>query len=270
MIAKMFSRKWILTTLLVLVAVGVMIRLGVWQLERLERRKAFNARVSAQTSQPVLELTGNKVNADLTEMEYRSVEVQGIYVTDDEIALRNQYWNNQWGVHLVTPLKISGSDQFVLVDRGWIPGEAYQSGDWGRFAESGEVTVNGVIRLSQSKAELGRRSDPIPAEGDGPLKTWNFVNIPPLAEQMNLSLLPVYVQQAPDPSWSGLPQRSQPELDLSEGPHMGYALQWFMFAAILGLGYPFYLQRQETRYRAEKKFQVEAARNTSSESKSTS
>ncbi len=263
----MFSRKWILTTLLVIAAIGVMVRLGIWQLERLEKRQAFNARVSAQISQPPLELSGNALNAELTQMEYRSVVVRGTYVPEDEIALRNQYWNNQWGVHLVTPLKISGSDEFVLVDRGWIPGDAYQSGDWSPFIESGEVTVNGVIRLSQTRAELGRRSDPTPAEGDSPLKTWNFVNIPRLAEQMKKSLLPVYIQQAPDPAWSGLPHRSQPELDLSEGPHMGYALQWFLFAAILGIGYPFYLQRQEARQKSDKSSQLEVALSTPPESK---
>lgn len=245
MLKRMFRRKWLVTTLLVIAAMGVMIRLGIWQLDRLEKRRAFNARVTAQINQPVLDLNNATRNPDLEQMEYRPVSVQGTYDQKGEIALRNQYWNDQWGVHLVTPLRISGSDQVVLVDRGWIPGEAYQSGDWTEFAESGQVSVQGIIRLSQSKAELGRRSDPIPQPGEGPLKTWNFVNIPRLAEQLDQPLLPVYIQQAPEPDWSGLPNRTQPELDLSEGPHMGYALQWFMFAAILGIGYPFYIQRQE-------------------------
>jgi surfeit locus 1 family protein len=105
--------------------------------------------------------------------------------------------------------------------------------------------VRGVIRLSQSKAELGRRTDPTPSPGEGLLKTWNFVNIPRLSEQVSSSLLPVYIQQVPDPAWSSLPYRTQPELDLSEGPHLGYAFQWFIFAAILGIGYPFFIRRQE-------------------------
>jgi len=257
MLKRLFSRKWLAATLLVIAAMAVMIRLGIWQLDRLEKRRAFNARVNAQISQPVLDLTGNAVAADLTQMEYRSVVVSGIYDPQGEVALRNQYWKDQWGVHLVTPLKISGSEQAVLVDRGWIPGDDYQSGDWSRYIEAGEVSVRGVIRLSQSKAELGRRADPTPAPGAGPLTTWNFVNIPRLAEQVNQPLLPVYIQQAPDPAWSGLPYRSQPELDLSEGPHLGYAFQWFIFAAILGIGYPFFVRRQE-RERLKHKVHIEA------------
>jgi surfeit locus 1 family protein len=253
MIKRIFSRQWLLATILVVVGVAILIRLGIWQLDRLHTRRIFNARVSAQIAQPTLELQGNALNADLTQMEYRPITVSGVYDPSGEIALRNQYWNDQWGVHLVTPLKISGSDQSILVDRGWIPGDSYQAGNWSQYAEPGQVIVHGIIRQSQSKAEMGRRSDPTPAPGDGLLKTWNFVNIPRLAGQISTPLLPVYIQQAPDASWQKLPYRYQPELDLSEGPHMGYAIQWFIFAAILGIGYPFFIKRQDTRQEKEHK-----------------
>jgi surfeit locus 1 family protein len=36
----------------------------------------------------------------------------------------------------------------------------------------------------------------------------------------------------------------QPAIELTEGPHFGYALQWFTFATILLVGYPFYLRKQ--------------------------
>ncbi len=245
MLRRIFSRKWLLTTILVVAAMAVMIRLGIWQLDRLHQRRVFNARVSAQIYQPSLDLAGGALQADLAQMEYRAVTVRGVYDPNGEVALRNQYWNNQWGVHLVTPLKIAGSNQAILVDRGWIPGDEYERGDWSKYREPGVQQVSGVIRLSLSKAELGRRSDPTPAPGVGPLKTWNFVNISRLAGQVSEPLLPVYVQQAPDSAWTGLPYRSQPELDLTEGPHMSYAIQWFMFAAILGIGYPFFIKRQE-------------------------
>lgn len=253
MLKRMFSRQWLLATVLVLVGVAILIRLGIWQLDRLETRRAFNARVSAQVARPALELQGAALSADLTQMEYRPVTVTGIYDPGGEIALRNQYWNDQWGVHLVTPLKIAGSDQVILVDRGWIPGESYQSGDWSQYAEPGLVTVHGILRQSQSKAEMGSRSDPTPLPGAGPLKTWNFVNIPRLSEQVAQPLLPAYIQQAPDPARSSLPYRYQPELDLSEGPHLGYAIQWFIFAAILGIGYPFFIKRQDSRRQKEQK-----------------
>ena len=118
---SMFSRRWFLTTLLVLVGMGVLARLGIWQLDRLDQRRAFNARVQAQIDQPPLDLDAKGLNADLTNMEYRQVVVTGEYDHSQEIAIRNQYWGNEWGVHLVTPLKIDGTEQAVLVDVTLIP-----------------------------------------------------------------------------------------------------------------------------------------------------
>ena len=244
---RMFSRRWIIATLLVLLGAGVCIRLGIWQLDRLEQRRAFNTRVLAQIDQPVLILQGEALNADIANMEYRPVQVTGEYDFTQEIALRNQYYGSEWGVHLVTPLRVAGSDQAILVDRGWIPAADFESGEWKKFAEPGFVTVRGVLRAAQSKAELGSLTDPTPAPGEAPRQAWYFVNIELISRQVPYPLLLAYIQQAPDPSWTALPYRTQPEIEITEGPHMGYALQWFAFASILSLGYPFFIRRQEKR-----------------------
>ena len=239
-VLRMFSRRWILSTLLVIAGMLVLARLGVWQLDRLEKRRLFNARVLAQVNQPAILLSGQALNADLASMEYRPVIVEGEYDHSQEVALRNQAWNDQIGVHLLTPLKITGSDKAVLVDRGWVPVQDFSSHDWSKYTEPGKVRVEGVIRASSSKPDFGKRDDP-----PGRLDIWNFANVARISEQVSYSLLPIYIQQAPDPAWTGLPYRSQPELDLTEGPHLSYAIQWFTFAAILGLGYPFFIRRQE-------------------------
>jgi surfeit locus 1 family protein len=173
--------------------------------------------------------------------------VVGEYDHQSEIALKSQYWQNRWGVHLLTPLRVAGSDQIVLVDRGWIPAEAYESGDWSEFNEPGKVEVQGIIRNSRSKADYGSRTDPLPAAGEPALRAWNFVNIPAIAQQSQLDLLPVYIQQSPELAHTDLPYRDVPELELTEGSHMSYALQWFLFAGILAVGYPIYVYRQESR-----------------------
>jgi surfeit locus 1 family protein len=246
---RLFGRKWIFTTLLVIAAMGVMVRLGYWQLDRLEKRRAFNARVQAQIDQPPLELTPQSLTPDLegrmAGMEYRQVAVTGEYDFEAEVVLRNQAWNDQIGVNLITPLHIEGSDQSVLINRGWIPFEDFTSGNMAKYAENGQVEVRGVIRASQARPEIGWRKDVLPRPGEAPLEAWNMVNVEGIASQTPYSLLPVYIQQAPDPEWTGLPYRSLPALELTEGPHLGYAIQWFIFAAILGIGYPIYVRREE-------------------------
>ena len=245
MLRRMFSRKWLMTTILVIAAMAVMARLGIWQLDRLHQRRAFNARVSAQIDRPPLELSGEALASDLPSMEYRQVTVVGEYDFEHEVALRNQAMNSQWGVDLITPLHIAGTNQTVLVNRGWIPGNDFESGNWQKYAETGQVEIHGIIRDSDTQPQIGRRNDVIPGPGDPRLMAWNLMNVGGIARQIPYQILPVYVQQAPEPALTGLPQPSLPTLDLTEGPHMGYALQWFAFAAVLGIGYPFYIRRQE-------------------------
>jgi len=241
---NLFSRRWILATVLVAAAIALTVRLGFWQLDRLSQRRAFNARVTTQLQAPVLLLSGDALHLDLISLEYRAVKVRGVYDFDQQIALRNQAWENQSGVHLITPLHIEGADQVVLVDRGWVPAVDFTSTDWEAYDEAGMVEVQGMIRAAQDKPDFGRRSDPLPGPGEPPLKLWNFVNVQAIAQQLPYPLLPVYIQQAPRPSWIDLPYRTQPVLDLSEGPHQGYALQWFTFALLLLVGYPLFAMKR--------------------------
>jgi surfeit locus 1 family protein len=246
-IKKMFSRRWLLVILLVIAGVAVMARLGKWQLDRLAQRRALNARVQAQIDAPALDLSGPALQDNLTSMEYRKVTVVGEYDFSQQVALSNQVQGSEWGVHLITPLRIQGTNTAVLVDRGWIPAKESQPGDWSKFDEPGTVTVQGVIRNSQSKSDLGLRSDPTLAPGQTGLEAWNFVNVSRISKQVSMQLLPVYIQEAPDPSWTGQPLRTQPQLNLSDGPHLGYAIQWFAFALLLAGGYPFFIRRQESK-----------------------
>jgi surfeit locus 1 family protein len=246
----LFTRRWLPATLVVLAAIAVTIRLGIWQLDRLEQRRTFNARVQAQIDSPTLDLTAAASDAGLADslpgMEYRRVTVRGAYDFAAQVALRNQARDGQWGANLLTPLRIAGSRRVILVDRGWIPAEDYQAGNWDKYAEPGEVEVRGVVRLSQERAGFGRPADPTPAPGEK-RASWTFANLPAIAGQMEYPLLPVYIQQAPDPAWSGLPARSHPDIELTEGSHLGYAIQWFCFALIFAVGYPLYARRELAR-----------------------
>lgn len=241
---KLLTMRWILTTLLVIAGVGVLIRLGIWQLDRLAWRKSFNERASTQMAAPLLDLNREIPTDDLYDMEYRSVQVSGVYDFSQEVLLRNQVWEGRLGYRVLTPLLVEGKPQAVLVDRGWIPFDEAAYPERLKFEEPGRVTLVGMIRRPQEKAEIGGVPDPTLAPGENRLEAWNVVNVMRIGQQSGLDLLPVWIQQAPDPRWVGMPYRALPEIEITEGPHMGYALQWFTFAAILGLGYPVFLRRQ--------------------------
>ena len=92
---RMFSRKWWVATLLVVVGTGVLIRLGIWQLDRLEQRRAFNAQVESAQAQSVLDLNIEQP-ADIDTMEWRSVQIFGRYDFENQVAIRNQYYGDQY------------------------------------------------------------------------------------------------------------------------------------------------------------------------------
>lgn len=239
----MFSRQWILTTLFALVGGVLCVRLGIWQLDRLEQRRAFNEHIEAMWATEPLNLTVKPAD-DLTMMEYRAVTVSGTYDFENQVVLRNRYFQNQYGYNLLTPLFLDDGTA-VLVDRGWIPADGNDSpAAWRRYDQPGRVSFQGQIRLSQSRPDLGGVSDPTLLPGQSKLEFWNNVNLDRIGQQLPYTLLDVYIQPAVDLAEATPPIPYQPELELTEGPHLGYAVQWFTFASILALGYPFYLRKQ--------------------------
>jgi len=236
----LFARKWILPTILVLLAAAICVRLGIWQLDRLAQRQAFNVHYASMIDLEPLELPSGE---NLVEMEYRSVVASGTYDFSQQVAIRNQYYRDQYGYHLLTPLVLTNG-KAVLVDRGWIPseGNSTRSG-WDRYDKGAQSTVNGIIRISRERADFTGNTDPELSPGQEGLDFWLFPNIKRIQEQVNYELLPVYIQADPDPT-EELPIPVQPQVEITEGPHLGYALQWFSFAGILLIGFPFYIRKQ--------------------------
>jgi surfeit locus 1 family protein len=238
----MFNRKWWFATLLVFLGTALCVRLGIWQLDRLDQRRAFNTQVESMRGLPLLDLNQDGFDS-INEMEWRAVQVVGEYDFENQIALRNRYNGNEYGYHLLTPLLFSGTA--VLVDRGWIPADGNSTpADWREYDEAGAVTVTGQIRLGQGKPAFGGVADALPADGS-PLWVWNNADVERIALQIPYLILKIYIQPDEDQADVTPPIPFQPVIELTDGSHFGYALQWFTFATILFVGYPFYLRKQE-------------------------
>jgi surfeit locus 1 family protein len=239
-----FSRQWILATLFVLAGSALCVRLGIWQLDRLAQRRVFNAHYLATTEMSPLPLDSASLAIDLTTMEYRAVTVTGTFDFEHQVALRNRYHNDEYGYNLLTPLILSDGTA-ILIERGWIPATGNASpSDWRKYDQPGAQTIRGLLRLGQAKPDLGGVPDPELAPGQDHLDFWNIVNLERISLQIPNKLLPVFIQPNPDETLTAPPYPYQPEIEITEGPHFGYALQWFTFASILFFGYPFYLRHQ--------------------------
>jgi surfeit locus 1 family protein len=239
-----FTPRWLLTTLVVIAAAAVMVRLGFWQLDRLNQRRARNAQYVRVMSLQPLNLNQPVSQQDLIASFYRDATVTGQYDFSQEVLLRNQAWDDRPGYHLLTPLLINGRDQAVLVDRGWIPLEDGTPERRAVYHEGGTVMVSGRLMPAQQESKLGGATDPALAPGQTRLDAWNWINLSRIGQQVSRPLLSAYLLAAPLPAQNAAPFRSLPEVDLSEGPHLGYAGQWFIFAIMLSIGYPFYVRHQ--------------------------
>ncbi len=248
---RLLSFRWVLTTLLFLAASGVMVRLGIWQLDRLEQRRAFNSRVTAQLNAPGLDLNQTLPVDQLNDMEYRTVTVTGEFVHADQVLLRNQVREGLPGYHLLTPLEISGSDQLILIDRGWIPFD--QIADLSRFDQPGEVTITGQLRRPQDQSNFtpGVIQAPPNTNTQQSAPAVNTVSITQVQEFSGVPMLPAFIQQAEVADRTEPPFPALTSLELSEGPHMGYAIQWFIFAGIFFFGYPLLVRRSLARENAK-------------------
>ncbi len=238
LLKALFSRKWIISTIVVLLGMALLAWLGFWQLERRQQRLAANKALEAVLALPPLTLTGEPLPESPEELRNREMVVTGVYDLDNQILLKLQNWQGSTGVHLITPLLIEGSDTAVLIDRGWIPQEAVEAGDIPSFDETGSVTITGYVALSQTLS----RSTP----SDSFQPEVYRVDVAAIASWLPYDLYPFYVIQAPDGDNVELPFRAEREIDLSEGPHLGYALQWFAFTLMLGGGYLAYVHRHQS------------------------
>jgi cytochrome oxidase assembly protein ShyY1 len=219
--------KWIGFHLLVVVAIVAMINLGFWQLRRLDQRREFNATVEARYDAepvPIDELLTPDVVPD--EVEWRPVTARGTYLGDETVHVVNRSQNGRAGDNIVVPLELADG-RLLLVNRGFVP-----LGVVAPAAPEGGVELVGRLRPSQER-RLGQLSDP----GEGRLTEVQRVDIPRLAQQLDGELVDMYVDLIrSDPADSPVVEPVTPP-DLSEGSHLSYAVQWFIFSICVAVGW---------------------------------
>lgn len=209
---------------LTVVAALVCARLGVWQVSRLQERRALNAAALAARDLPPV-LLDDPVQAERAAaagLDNRRVRVTGRYDHAAEVVLRGQSAGGVPGVRLVTPFKPLRGDTVILVQRGYVTSADARTIDPGPLAEEGVQVVEGVAFLLPDSV-AGE-----PREEDGRL-TWRRVDLRALRARFPYPLADFLVLQTPDSSLPKLPRRD-PAPALDDGPHLSYAVQWFSFA----------------------------------------
>lgn len=223
-LAPLFRPRMLALHALVIALVVVMANLSAWQFHRLDERRTFNAQVRERASMPPVPVE-DLITSSPDDIDWRQVVVKGTFRADDEVIVINRSQNSTAGVDPLTPLDFSvdGRNYVLLVDRGFAPLSAEIPPP-----RSGLVEFLARIRKPQER-RLGGLTDP----AQGVLREVQRIDINRLAGQMKSSddqiVLPFYVDLLSYPSGDDL-LSAVADVELSEGSHLSYAIQWIIFS----------------------------------------
>ena len=225
------SPRWAGYLALVIVFAIACSALGTWQFNRRAEALAEVARIDANYDAdpvPVAEALPDPEAFDI-DQRWQVVALSGRYLADEEVVVRNRPFEGSSGFQVITPFLLDGGRVF-MVDRGWIA----QASD-GRPSEVPAPPEGDIELTVRLKAGEGRI--------EGRTSTGNefaTIDLEELAERVGqpsyTGAYGVLVQGGADADEPPL-AAARPVRD--EGPHLSYALQWFVFAllAFVGLGW---------------------------------
>lgn len=232
------TKRWFGYYALIVVFAVICVLLGNWQFDRRAEAQAEIARIDSNYDAPptpITELLPSHDYYDEDTNKWRPVSLTGTYVGDPFLA-RNRPSQQGVGSLLIHPFQLRDGSIF-LVDRGWVNVSAIDGvPETLPMPHSGELDI--VVRLRQSEEPVAGRED----AG----RTLGSLHLPNFMERFHD---PVYtgaygqiVSETPAGETGLLPTR--PERD--EGPHLSYALQWYVFI-LIALGGAWYAARLEYR-----------------------
>ena len=202
---------------------AVCVRLGMWQLDRRAQRQARNDLVASRLAMAPLELTADYSDPD--SLDFRRASVRGSFDFERQIVVVARSYNGTPAVNVVTPLRVTGGGA-VLVERGHALSPDARTVDLEALVEPDSsvavgvlLPVEGEVAPAHGWPRYVRRANPIELEAAYPYALFPLLlrrTQLPAAAPKNLAVVPL------------------PEL--TGGPHLSYAIQWFSFALIAVVG----------------------------------
>lgn len=194
-----------------------------WQYQRGVDRHARNEVIENQSQARPISL--DAVVNNLVGNEWRTVSTRGQFSSENQILIRNRYSEGRYGFEQLTLFSDLKGRNF-WVDRGWIEAGASATTAPDLYpTPTGVVKISGRLRLDSSLPRgsffaLGTRNALIPQ--------WNA--------QKGVDTEGFYIDLLSGSSPELTPAVSAQLPELSDGPHMAYALQWIFFAGLVIYG----------------------------------
>ena len=217
--------RFLVPSILILATMAFLASLGFWQLDRADQKRTIEASIQ-KANTGVVELIVNQ--NELLNKEYYEVRLQGSYIGDKQFIYDNQIVDQASGYYVLTPFVLTGQSNAIMINRGFIP--------WnGRRDQLDDIAVDSTYR--EIKIQVSRPIKRIE------LKTSDISNqFPVLIQAIDFDVIEeisstsfVDVIGLLDPSSDdGFVRKWEPYTGSIE-KHIGYAIQWFLMALVLGI-----------------------------------
>ena len=195
-----------------------------WQYHRGVDRHARNTVIEERIAKTPLALA--KVEGELAEYEWQTITATGRFDSNKQILLRNRYNEGKYGYEVLTLFTSDDSRNF-WVDRGWVEaGATATTPPVVTPVPDTQVSITGRLRLDSSLPHGSFFA--LPGKGQGLVSELNA--------QSQLNTEKFYIDLLSGTEAELTPAVTAQLPELSDGPHMAYALQWIFFGGLVIYG----------------------------------
>ena len=235
-------RPSLIGTVITLLCIPLFINFGLWQYNKAQLKMAIQAAYSQAKVNDALQfpidIVGDQ-SSNIDDWNYKKVTVTGAYETKYQFLLDNQIdgnsvKGNRVGYHVITPLKIEHSSQYVLINRGWILGKDIHAELPSFDTPAGQQTITGQIWLPSKK--IFTLEDKVPAkmasqrDSQQPWQAvWQHMNMAQYKQKVPFAVSPMAIKLDQTSEAGGFVRNWQVPAERIV-THIGYAYQWFGFA----------------------------------------
>ena len=229
---RLFTPRWILVHLLIGGLATLMVFLGIWQLNRLDDRRARNAEIELNTTQEIVSATQD---LGATTEEWRRVKLNGRYVANSDISVINRSQDGVAGDNVAAVFRTESNGSF-LVNRGFIPLSANK-----QTAPKETLSLVGFVRPTQTRRNVGAIDSS--TKGTTEFQRYDLERIKSaLGLDMSTTYYVQLIEETPSPGTQWPSPVPFPTID--EGPHFSYAMQWFFFSFVAASGWAVVVARK--------------------------
>ncbi len=202
--------------------VSLFVNLGLWQWNKYAQKTSLQADLDARSRGALVSLPTSPAEAE--SLRYRHFSARGEYDASRQVLIDNRVHNDRAGYHVLTPLRLAGSEMRVLVNRGWVPATADRRELPATPVPTGTVEVTGIAVVPPSRFFTLAPQPAAQAE-----VIWQNPDLERFRQMAPYPLQPIILQLDPEATDGYV--REWPRPDERSDKHLSYALQWFGFAA---------------------------------------